>query len=136
MVRSVLAGLTLAIGWAYFGAALACEGHPRVEFDKQASLQGVLKSGTGNHAAQGAFNYVYLALDKPICVDAPPVAPGDEDAPQSVETPVTRIQIAGEAIGTELPVGKRVAVEGTLFPAHTAWHVEDVLIDAADVKPN
>jgi hypothetical protein len=116
-------------------AAWACEGHPRLEFDKPTALTGVLQSGKGNHDAQGPFNYVYIALDAPVCIDAPQPAPGDDDAVQSVAAPVTRIQLAGEAVGTTLPMGKPVSVEGTLFAAHTMWHVEDVLIDAADVKP-
>ena len=41
------------------------------------------------------------------------------------------MQIAGEASNKKLPVGSQVSVEGTLFPAHTMWHVEQVLIDAA-----
>ena len=113
--------------------AMACEGHTRLAFDKPAVLEGVLKSGKGNHEAQGAFDYVYIALDKPVCVDAPAAKPGDEDAAQSVEAAVTQIQIAGDAIATQLPIGKHVSVEGTLFPAHTMWHVEDVLIDTSEV---
>ena len=134
MPKRALAGFAMTVAWGFYGPALACEGHLRLQFDKPVSLQGVLQSGTGNHEAQGTFSYVYLSLDKPICVDAAPATPGDEDAPQSVETPVTRVQIAGEAVNAQLPIGKRVEVEGTLFPAHTAWHVEDVLIDAAEAK--
>ena len=116
-------------------AAMACDGHARLSFDKPAVIEGVLKSGKGNHEAQGAFDYVYVALDKPVCVDAPPAEAGDEDAAQSVAAPVTQIQIAGDAVDTQLPIGKHVSIEGTLFPAHTMWHVEDVLIDAAGVTP-
>jgi hypothetical protein len=47
---------------------------------------------------------------------------------------VTRVQIAGEASTQQLPIGKRVSVEGTLFSAHTMWHVEQVLIDASGVE--
>jgi hypothetical protein len=45
------------------------------------------------------------------------------------------VQIAGQAINKKLPIGSRVSVEGTRFSAHTMWHVEPVLIDAADVTP-
>lgn len=114
-------------------AAVACEGHDRLLLDQPAALEGVLKSGKGNHEAQGTFDYVFVALDKPVCVEAPPAAPGDEDAAQSIDAPVTQIQIAGDAVRTKLPIGKRVAIEGTLFAAHTMWHVEDVLIDIATV---
>ncbi len=120
--------------WVPAGA-MACEGHDRLLFDKTATLEGVLKSGKGNHEAQGAFDYTYIALDSPVCVDAPPAEAGDDDAAQSVEAPVAQIQIAGEAVDTQLPIGKRVSVEGTLFPAHTMWHVEDVLIDSAGLTP-
>ena len=115
--------------------ASACEGDARVTFDQPATLQGTLKAGKGEHDAQGPFDYVYLALDKPVCVDAEPAAPGDEDAPQSIEAPVEKVQIAGEASNKKLPIGSKVSVEGTLFPAHTMWHVEPVLIDTADVIP-
>jgi hypothetical protein len=119
-----------------FGAApsFACEGGTRVMFDRTATLEGTLKAGKGEHEAQGPFAYVYLELDRPVCVDAPPAAAGDEDAPQSIGEAVTRVQIAGEASNQELPIGKRVSVEGTLFPAHTMWHAEPVLVDAPEVK--
>jgi hypothetical protein len=115
--------------------SFACEGDTRVTFNEAATLNGTLKTGKGEREAQGPFEYVYLELEKPVCVDAPPAAAGDEDAPQSVGEPVTRVQIAGEASNQQLPIGKRVSVEGTLFPAHTMWHVEQVLIDAPGVEP-
>lgn len=115
--------------------AVACEGHARLAFDKPAVLEGVLTSGKGQHEAQGEFSYVYIALDEPVCVDAPPAGTDGEDALQNVEAPVARVQLAGEAISGELPIGKHVTVDGTLFAAHTMWHAEDVLIDAAQVKP-
>ena len=126
----------LIVGLVLFGASpsFACEGERRVVFNEAATLQGTLKDGKGEHEAQGPFAYVYLELEKPVCVDAPPAAPGDEDAPQSIAEPVTRVQIAGEASTQQLPIGKHVSVEGTLFPAHTMWHVEQVLIDAAGVE--
>jgi hypothetical protein len=114
--------------------SFACEGDTRVVFDQAATLEGTLKAGKGEHEAQGPFAYVYLELEKPVCVDAPPAAAGDEDAAQSIGEPVGRVQIAGEASNQQLPIGKRVSVEGTLFPAHTMWHVEQVLIDAAGVE--
>jgi len=119
-----------------FGAStsFACEGETRVVFNEAATLHGTLKDGKGEHEAQGPFEYVFLELEKPICVDAPPATPGDEDAPQSIAEPVTRVQIAGEASTQQLPIGKRVSVEGTLFSAHTMWHVEQVLIDASGVE--
>ena len=114
--------------------SLACEGDTRVTFNEATTLAGTLKTGKGEHEAQGPFEYVYLELEKPVCVDAPPAAAGDEDAPQSIAEPVTRVQIAGEASNQQLPIGKRVSVEGTLFSAHTMWHVEQVLIDAPGVE--
>jgi hypothetical protein len=114
-------------------AAVACDGHPRVRFDNQATLEGVLASGKGRHDAQGPFTYIYIMLDKAVCVDAAPAGHGDEDAAQNIADPVTRVQIAGETVGRHLPVGKHVTVDGTLFAAHTMWHAEDVLIDAAEI---
>jgi hypothetical protein len=119
-----------------FGAppSFACEGDARVMFNEAVTLQGSLKAAKGEHEAQGPFEYVYLELEKPVCVDAPPAAAGGEDAPQSVGEPVTRVQVAGEASNQQLPIGKHVSVEGTLFSAHTMWHVEQVLIDAPSVE--
>ena len=115
--------------------ASACEGEARVKLDTPVKLTGVLKEGKGEHEAQGPFRYVYLALDAPVCVELTADASEDEPAPEGLDTPVGRIQIAGEASNSELPIGSLVAVEGTLYAAHTMWHVEDVLIDADDVKP-
>lgn len=120
---------------AWIPAAAACEAGVHLMFDKPASLEGVVQLGTSEHEAQGRMTYIYLALDKPVCVDAPAAPTSDDDAPQSTEKPVSRVQIAGSARDEDLPVGKHVTIEGTLFAAHTMWHVEDVLIDAADVKP-
>ena len=71
-----------------------------------------------------------VALDQPVCVASE--TEGDEFN-EPTEKPIARIQLAGEAAGKDLPLGKHVKVSGTLFGAHTMWHVEDVLIDAADV---
>lgn len=109
----------------------ACEAATHLTYNQPVELEGTLKSGKGQHEAQGPFDYVYLALDKPLCVDAP--KDGADEFAESTETPVERVQIAGEAGAKELPIGSRVAVKGTLFGAHTMWHVEQVLIDAADV---
>jgi len=127
-----------AVALAILGAATpgnACEGDARVTLDSPATLEGVLKQGQGTHEAQGAFSYVYLALDKPVCVDAAKADAGDEEPQEDIEAPVQRVQIAGEASGDKLLVGKRVSVSGSLFAAHTMWHVEDVLIDASEVSP-
>jgi len=113
--------------------ALACESGERVRLDAPAKLSGILKEGKGEHEAQGPFRYVYLELDAPLCVEIP--ADEAEEQPQSEESTVRRIQIAGEAVNGDLPVGSRVSVEGTLYGAHTMWHAEDVLIDAGSVKP-
>lgn len=111
-------------------AAAGCEAPVHLAYNAPIELEGVLTAGKGNHEAQGEFSYVYLALDQGICVDAPA---GDEPA-ESTPEPVTRVQIAGAAAEKELPIGKRVKVKGTLFGAHTMWHAEDVLIDAAAVE--
>jgi hypothetical protein len=92
----------------------------------------VLKSGTGHHDAQGDYTYLYLALDEPICVDAPKDAGDDDDA---TDAPVDRIQIAGDAIHGAPPLGERMRIKGTLFPAHAMWHADAVLIDATTAEP-
>ena len=94
----------------------------------------LLKSGTGHHEAQGDFSYTYLVLDKGVCVDAPKDGGDDDFGNTGTENPVERIQIAGEASQQALPIGERVKVKGTLFGAHTMWHVEEVLIDAPSVE--
>jgi len=128
---AVIAGVALAAGPS---RAKACEAPKHLTYNEPVELEGVLKSGAGNHEAQGAFAYVFLALDQGICVD-PPKGGGDEDfGDTGTEKPVDRIQMAGEASQRELPVGKRVLVKGTLFGAHTMWHAEDVLIDASAVE--
>jgi hypothetical protein len=110
-------------------------GIQHLQYDEPVELEGLLKSGTGHHEAQGDFDYVYLALDKPLCVDAP-AGGGDEDFGNTgTDKPVDRIQLAGDLVGKELPMGKRVTIKGKLFGAHTMWHAEDVLIDATSVDP-
>ncbi len=131
MPQLILLALLAAVAGA--PPAIACEGDERIMFDTPVKLEGVLKTGQGKHDVQGAFDYVYLELAGPVCVDAPKPAADEEFAPESLAEPVTRVQIAGEAVGTDLPIGSRVEVDGTLFAAHTMWHVEDVLIDAGEV---
>lgn len=134
MLRKAIAVVALSI----FGAPTlgqACEGATRLTLYSPATLEGVLKHGQGTHEAQGAFSYVYLALDKPVCVDAPVAGASDDDPQDNLEAPVDRVQIAGEAANGELPIGEHVSVSGTLFAAHTMWHVEDVLVDAGEVSP-
>jgi Domain of unknown function (DUF4431) len=116
-------------------SAAACKAALHLNYNEPVTLEGVLKSGTGHHEVQGDFSYVYLALDKGICVD-PPKGGGDEDfGDTGTEQPVDRIQMAGEASQQELPVGKRVTVKGKLFGAHTMWHAEEVLIGASSIEP-
>jgi hypothetical protein len=112
--------------------ALACEAATNLLYNKPVEIRGTLKAGKGQHEAQGAFSYSYVALDQPVCVAAETA--GDEFN-EPTDKPIDRIQIAGEAAGKDLPLGKRVKVSGTLFGAHTMWHAEDVLIDASDVTP-
>ena len=112
--------------------AAACEAPTRLGYNAPVELEGTLKEDKGQHDAQGEFTYAYLALDTPVCVDAPPE--GDEFN-ASTEAPIGRIQMAGEANTKDLPIGKHVVVKGTLFGAHTMWHVEPVLIDAEAVEP-
>jgi hypothetical protein len=125
-----LAAAILAVSLFLAGPAGACEAPVHLAFNAPIELEGVPTAGKGNHEAQGEFSYRYLALDQGICVDAP----ADDELAQSTPEPVTRVQIAGEATEKELPIGSRVKVKGTLFGAHTMWHAEDVLIDAAAVE--
>jgi hypothetical protein len=133
MTRACLAVCAALLAFPAHGWACAAATH--LTFNQPAALEGVLKAGKGTHEAQGAFEYVYLALDTPVCVDAPAATVGDEDPQEGTEAPIDRVQIAGAASTKQLPIGSRVSVEGTLFGAHTMWHAEDVLIDAADVDP-
>ena len=112
--------------------ALACEAATNFIYNKPVEIRGTLKSGKGQHEAQGAFAYSYVALDQPVCVASETA--GDEFN-EPTDKPIDRIQLAGETAGKDLPLGKRVKVSGTLFGAHTMWHVENVLIDASDVTP-
>jgi hypothetical protein len=110
--------------------ALACAAATNLVYNKPVEIRGTLKAGKGQHEAQGEFAYTYVALDQPVCVAAE--AAGDEFN-EPTDKPIDRIQLAGEAAGKDLPLGKHVRVSGTLFGAHTMWHAEDVLIDASDV---
>ncbi len=133
-VAAVLAAASLlAAGTG--SAVAACEAFRHLRYDEPVEIEGLLQSGTGHHDVQGDFDYVYVALDKPVCVDASANG-GDEDFGNTgTEHPVDHIQIAGDLVAKGLPVGKRVTLKGKLFGAHTMWHVEDVLIDAASVDP-
>lgn len=111
--------------------SFACEATVRLGYSALVTLEGTVKEGKGQHDAQGEFTYAYLALDAPVCVDAPPE--GDEFN-TSTDKPIDRIQVAGDALAKDLPIGKHVVIEGTLFGAHTMWHVEPVLIDAVAVE--
>jgi hypothetical protein len=110
--------------------ALACEAATKLIYNKPVEIRGTLKEGKGQHEAQGAFAYTYVVLDQPVCVASETEA---DEFNEPTDKPIDRIQIAGEAAGKDLPLGKRVKVTGTLFGAHTMWHAEDVLIDAGDV---
>ena len=117
------------------GSADACDASKHLRYDEPVELEGLLKSGTGHHDAQGDFEYVFLALDAPLCVDAPAGAGGDDFGNTGTEKPVDHIQVAGDLIGKGLPVGRRVTIKGKLFGAHTMWHAEEVLIDAGSIEP-
>jgi hypothetical protein len=128
----------LALAWAGLVtgavAARACEAAVHYTFNEPVEIEGVLKSGIGHHEAQGEFFYSYLVLDQPVCVDAPKEGADGDFSAAPTEKPVGRIQVGGEASQRDLPAdGARVTVKGTLFGAHTAWHVEPVLIDAESV---
>jgi hypothetical protein len=110
-------------------ARAACEAATHLAYDKPVEIEGTLKSGTGQHDAQGEFSYSYVELDPPVCVDAQP----NDEFNVGTEAPISRIQLAGEEAAKDLPIGKRVTVAGTLFGQHTMWHVEPVLIDAQSV---
>ena len=113
--------------------AVACEAPVRLLYSTPTEIAGTLAQGKGQHDAQGEFAYTYVALDQPVCVASETA--GDESN-EPTEKPIARIQLAGEAAGKDLPLGKHVKVSGTLFGAHTMWHAEDVLIDATDVTPD
>ncbi len=130
-----LVALALAAAKVAGGAVAseACDAAVHYAYGEPVEIEGALKSATGHHEAQGDFTYTYVALDKPVCVDAPKGGGDDDFGNTGTDNPVERIQMAGEASQQELPVGERVKVKGTLFGAHTMWHVEEVLIDASSV---
>ena len=134
------AALILALASAGLGLAPApgradtCEAPVHYTFNEPVEIEGILKSGTGHHEVQGDFFYSYLVLDQPVCVDAPKEGGDSDFGTTSLEKPTNRIQVGGEASQRDLPAdGERVTVTGTLFGAHTMWHVEPVLIDALSV---
>ena len=110
--------------------AVACEAATHLVYNKPVEIRGTLKEGKGQHDAQGAFAYSYVALDQPVCVTSETET---DEFNEPTDKPIDRIQLAGETAGKDLPLGKRVKVSGTLFGAHTMWHAEDVLIDATEV---
>jgi hypothetical protein len=124
------AGICLLLSAA---PALACEAATNLIYNKPVEIRGTLKAGKGQHEAQGAFAYSYVALDQPVCVASETEA---DEFNEPTDKPIDRIQIAGEAAGKDLPLGKHVKVSGTLFGVHTMWHAENVLIDASDVTPD
>jgi hypothetical protein len=131
MPRPFITALAAANLLAAANPGLACEAATHLAYNAPATLEGTLKPGKGEHDAQGAFTYTYLQLDAPVCVDAD----GTDEFNVTTQDPVTRIQLAGEAAAKDLPMDSHAAVEGTLFGAHTMWHVEDVLIDATSITP-
>lgn len=126
LVSLVIAAANLSI---VAGAARACDAPVHLAYEEPVEIEGVLRETTGHHDAQGDFKVIYLELDQGICVD-----PSEDGS--GTESPITRIQIAGDALTTDMPVGSRVRAKGSLFPAHTQWHVEPVLIDAAEIQAN
>ncbi len=126
--------LSILLAAAANGAG-ACEAATHLKYNEPVELEGVLQSRTGHHEVQGDFTYVVLALDQGICVDPPPGGGEEDFGNAGTETPVSRIQIAGDLSQHELPTGKRVRVKGRLFGAHTMWHAEEVLIDAQSLEP-
>jgi hypothetical protein len=123
------AGICLLLSAA---PAVACEAATHLVYNKPVEIRGTLKEGKGQHDAQGAFAYSYVALDQPVCVTSETEA---DEFNEPTDKPIDRIQLAGETAGKDLPLGKRVKVSGTLFGAHTMWHAENVLIDATEVTP-
>ncbi len=131
-VRTIVAATFVSAALALPTRLLACDAATHLTYNQPVELEGMLKSGKGQHETQGPFTYVYLALDRPVCVDAP--KDGTDEFAESTENPIERVQIAGDAGSKELPIGSRATVKGTLFAAHTMWHVEPVLIDADNVQ--
>lgn len=123
---ALLGGLILATAP---GALQACDAPVHVFYNQPVVLEGVLRTGTAHHDVQGDYTFTYLALDQGICVDG-----GDDDLGGPTPAPVDRIQLAGEAVTSELPIGTRVKAQGTLFPGHTMWHAEAVLMEASRIE--
>jgi hypothetical protein len=117
------------------GPAGACDAPKHLTYDQPVEIEGVLRAGKGHHEAQGDFDYLYLALDHPLCVDAPPGGGDDDFGNTGTESPIERIQVVNPDDKLNLPLGTHVALKGKLFGAHTMWHAEQVLIDTETVEP-
>jgi hypothetical protein len=116
-------------------ASAACEAAKHLNYNEPVQIEGVLRAGKGHHEVQGDFDYTYLALDQPLCVD-PPAGGGDDDFGNTgTETPIERIQVVNPDDKLDLKPGTRVALKGKLFGAHTMWHAEEVLIDTEAAEP-
>lgn len=114
--------------------ASACEAARHLKFNVPVTLEGVVGAGTGRHEAEGPYSYTYLELPEGICVDGEDNDPDDAIDESGTKTPVDRIQLGGKANSGTLTPGARVRAHGTLFPAHTQWHAEAVLLDASRIE--
>jgi hypothetical protein len=89
-------------------SAQACNADIHYTYNEPVEIEGVLKSGTGHHEAQGDFTYTYLVLDKGVCVDAPKDGGDDDFGNTGTENPVERIQIGqGHALWRPHRVARR-----------------------------
>lgn len=128
----IIAALMLLAGAAR--AEVACEWksyEPQVE-----SVAGTLKQRTYEDPREaGPRTRTVMVLEPvtPVCMK--PDASGDFNVE---ERDVMRIQVVyGTGLQKALRglLNKRVVVTGTLFHAHTALHLEKILINASSVEP-
>lgn len=125
--------------------AYADSPRPCLEYDPaQVTLTGVIKreiflglpeSESLEKHERYVVNWV-LYLDTPLCVNK---KKEDTDELYPAENNVQRVQLVAVNVPDMYTryrplVGKRVAIRGDLYRAHTAWHIADVLIGVREIS--
>jgi hypothetical protein len=96
-------------------------------------LQGKIGSGKFQHPNGEWVEFFLLELPEPASI------PADPDDPTNVaEEGIIEVQIFAPDADLqkllETKAGEAATVEGTLFHAHTAWHVRPLVLNASEVE--
>jgi len=75
---------------AVWRPVLACESRERLQLGAPASLGGILEEGKAKQRG-GAFRYVYLEFDGPVCIEIPAKDTGNAAAPLIEESVIKRV---------------------------------------------